>query len=159
MPPCKLRDNLYHCHRLKMSWHFFAYDLCDSLNQMSWTSKIRWADVGTQACKVQNACTFVNPNCHNLLNETHINISKPRATYSMNHVAMRVGRVWEVELRLSRHFYDLAALAPQDAEAYVRMREQALSEQNRIWGSKRINLLSTILGIHTSKCSIILGKV
>ena len=33
----------------------------------------------------------------------------------------------EVELRLSRHFYDLAALAPQDAEAYVRMREQALS--------------------------------
>lgn len=41
---------------------------------------------------------------------------------------------WEVELRLSRHFYDLAALAPQDAEAYVRMREQAaLSEQSRIW--------------------------
>lgn len=40
----------------------------------------------------------------------------------------------EVELRLSRHFYDLAALAPQDAEAYVRMREQAaLSEQTRIW--------------------------
>lgn len=31
----------------------------------------------------------------------------------------------QVELRLSRHFYDLAALAPQDAEAYVRMREQA----------------------------------
>ncbi|CAJ1340644.1 unnamed protein product [Effrenium voratum] len=31
----------------------------------------------------------------------------------------------QVELRLSRHFYDLAALAPQDAEAYARMREAA----------------------------------
>lgn len=30
-----------------------------------------------------------------------------------------------MELRLSQQFYDLAALAPQDAEAYVRMREQA----------------------------------
>ncbi|CAE7205665.1 Washc4, partial [Symbiodinium necroappetens] len=32
----------------------------------------------------------------------------------------------QVELRLSRHFYDLAALAPQDAEAYARMRSVAL---------------------------------
>ena len=39
----------------------------------------------------------------------------------------------EVELRLSRHFYDLAALAPQDAEAYVRMREQALSFINELY--------------------------
>ncbi|CAE7467141.1 WASHC4, partial [Symbiodinium pilosum] len=31
----------------------------------------------------------------------------------------------QVELRLSRHFYDLAALAPQDAEAYARMRSVA----------------------------------
>ena len=97
--------------------------------------------LGHRRAKCKMLVLLSTRNCHNLLNETHINTSKPRATYSMNHVAMRVGRVWEVELRLSRHFYDLAALAPQDAEAYVRMREQALSEQNRIWGSKRRNLL------------------
>ena len=99
MPLCKLRDNLCHCHRLKMYWRFFAYDLCDSLNQMSWTSKIRWADVGTRVCKVQSAqgaCTSIKPKCHNLLRETHIATPNPKATYpmkSMSHVAMIAMRV------------------------------------------------------------------
>ena len=80
---------------------------------------------------------------------------------------------WEVELRLSRHFYDLAALAPQDAEAYVRMQRTGSAvraesdlglsrkDQKQLirhllqWWEYTLRSVPWVLKIHLNLCSVL----